>query len=64
MKICTEYVKLNFNSISVPEIILDFDMARYRENLEFSIFFFFFQNNRSQTILMLEEKQRQFWNLH
>ena len=38
----------------------------FQENLEFLIIlrvFFNFEKNRSQKLSMLDEKQRQFWNL-
>ena len=66
--ICTAYVKLNSNSILFVIFFLFFYYG-FRENLEFSIFFVCvfssnFQKNKSQKLSKLEEKQRQFWNLH
>ena len=39
-------------------------MVFEKSQIFFFFFFFNFQKNRSQKLSMLEEKQRQFWNLH
>ena len=62
-EICTVCVKLNSNSTLFVQFFFFWFRYGFRENLKFSIFSNF-QMNRSRKLSMLEEKQRQFWNLH